>query len=166
MFSTHQSCCITRAVQMSYLSVYHAVLLVFSTTYYRAVTTKPTGPPPQFALTEAELDDLMDGTSPSDMVAKRRLPIRTLAYNGALRFCFSCKALKPDRCHHCSVCRKCVLKMDHHCPWVGNCVGWHNYKFFILFLFWGIVYLSTFMFALFPVVMEFVGQGTQKSRSR
>jgi len=24
--------------------------------------------------------------------------------------------------------------MDHHCPWIGNCVGINNHKFFIIFL--------------------------------
>lgn len=34
------------------------------------------------------------------------------------RWCSRCNAPKPPRAHHCSVCRRCVLKMDHHCPWV------------------------------------------------
>jgi palmitoyltransferase len=26
-----------------------------------------------------------------------------------------CHVFKPDRCHHCSICNRCVLNMDHHC---------------------------------------------------
>lgn len=32
------------------------------------------------------------------------------------------------------MCGKCIMKMDHHCPWVGNCIGHRNHKFFWQFL--------------------------------
>lgn len=47
--------------------------------------------------------------------------------------CKNCITPKPPRTHHCSVCRQCVLKMDHHCPWLNNCVGFYNHRYFFLF---------------------------------
>ncbi|OAQ64983.1 palmitoyltransferase PFA3 [Pochonia chlamydosporia 170] len=58
----------------------------------------------------------------------------TVKSNGEIRFCKKCQARKPDRAHHCSTCRRCVLKMDHHCPWLATCLGLRNYKAFLLFL--------------------------------
>jgi len=51
---------------------------------------------------------------------------------GDRRVCKWCYKYKPDRCHHCRVCKSCVLKMDHHCPWIMNCVGFGNHKYFYL----------------------------------
>ena len=38
---------------------------------------------------------------------------------------------KPTRAHFCSQCGFCVFKMDHHCPWINNCVGHRNMKYFL-----------------------------------
>ncbi|KAL2324828.1 hypothetical protein Fmac_023886 [Flemingia macrophylla] len=48
--------------------------------------------------------------------------------------CNKCHAYKPPRTHHCRVCRRCILKMDHHCLWINNCVGYWNYKAFFVFV--------------------------------
>ncbi|KAM7207554.1 palmitoyltransferase [Naviculisporaceae sp. PSN 640] len=69
----------------------------------------------------------------------------TAKANGEIRFCKKCVARKPDRAHHCSTCGRCVLKMDHHCPWLATCIGLRNHKAFLLFL----IYLTLFSFFSF-----------------
>jgi len=61
---------------------------------------------------------------------------------GDIRKCKKCFKIKPDRSHHCSRCNECILKMDHHCPFLANCVGFSNYKFFVLFLFYTVLFGS------------------------
>ena len=63
-------------------------------------------------------------------------------------FCNKCNENKPIRAHHCSLCGICVLKMDHHCPWINNCIGLNNHRFFVLF----ITHLC--LFCLFIIVIN------------
>lgn len=67
----------------------------------------------------------------------------TAKQNGKPRYCLKCKCPKPDRTHHCRTCGRCVLRMDHHCPWFATCVGFKNHKYFILFL-WYSWWFSTY----------------------
>eukprot|EP00767_Chilomastix_cuspidata_P002845 gnl/Chilomastix_cuspidata/2975.p1 GENE.gnl/Chilomastix_cuspidata/2975~~gnl/Chilomastix_cuspidata/2975.p1 ORF type:complete len:350 (+),score=112.66 gnl/Chilomastix_cuspidata/2975:591-1640(+) len=56
-----------------------------------------------------------------------------------IRACSKCGRLRPLRTHHCSSCRTCYVRFDHHCPWVAGCVAAHNYAHFWLFLLWAVV---------------------------
>lgn len=60
-----------------------------------------------------------------------------------LAYCRHCQRPRPLRAHHCSDCQRCVLRQDHHCPWVTTCVGYHNQKYFVLFMSYAVLGLTT-----------------------
>jgi len=59
-------------------------------------------------------------------------PARPEWQPGKATFCKKCDIPRPERAHHCVVCQACILRMDHHCPWINNCVGYNNHKYFLL----------------------------------
>lgn len=51
-----------------------------------------------------------------------------------LRYCTVCNIEQPLRSKHCRNCNRCISTYDHHCPWMGNCVGERNRKYFYWFI--------------------------------
>ena len=116
-----------------------AVMAIIS--HYLAMTTDPGAVPP-----DARPLDMSEVNSEA-----------TTAPKPGMRLCRRCKAYKPRRAHHCSVCRRCIIKMDHHCPWVNNCVGIGNHKYFLLFVFYtflSCVYSMTLIIARFSTCVH------------
>ncbi|KAL4577745.1 hypothetical protein LXL04_013858 [Taraxacum kok-saghyz] len=64
--------------------------------------------------------------------------------------CSFCNVVQPPRTKHCHDCEKCILQFDHHCVWLGTCIGqrnhrrfwWYIFEEFVLCIWTGIWYMQ------------------------
>jgi hypothetical protein len=68
------------------------------------------------------------------LASSLRQPTSNLVPSPSASFCDTCQIVRPPRCRHCSICQRCVLQFDHHCLWVNQCIGYANYRHFVLML--------------------------------
>ena len=75
-------------------------------------------------------------SNPGRMVNKEYKDILDIVESGqeAEEFCPLCLVKNKFRSKHCLICQICVDEFDHHCFWVGNCIGKDNYTLFFIFL--------------------------------
>ena len=67
-------------------------------------------------------------------LTRKEAKIFQLGYIINYKYCNTCGIMRPNRSTHCSDCNNCVERLDHHCPWIGNCAGKRNYLYFFIFL--------------------------------
>ena len=132
------------------ISMVGVFLLMNALFNYTKAVLSPAGLPPPFEKAQLELMEL----------SERQITPRK---------CGKCNLLKPPRAHHCSVCGVCVMKMDHHCPWINNCVGIANYRYFFLFLFFlaqaCLFIVVVFGIFFYDIIFAFSRRGSRSFRN-
>ncbi|XP_065206706.1 palmitoyltransferase ZDHHC7-like [Planococcus citri] len=99
--------------------LFNSLILLLTLSHFRAMCSDPGVIP----LPQTKMDF-------SDIYAASKEPLNQDDWT----VCTRCETYRPPRAHHCRICQRCIRRMDHHCPWINNCVGELNQRFFIQFL--------------------------------
>ena len=91
---------------------------------------------------------ILSFSDPGKLININNISMLDLVLRGELleEYCPNCLIKMNYRTKHCIICEKCVDEFDHHCFWVGNCIGKNNYLLFFIFL----------VFVIFNTVFNFL----------
>lgn len=147
------------------IPVFAVVIFLFVIAMLLRTSFSDPGVLPRALPDEASFIEMEIEAANGNVPAGQRPPprIRNVQINNQivkLKYCYTCKIFRPPRASHCSICDNCVDRFDHHCPWVGNCVGKRNYRYFYLFtLSLSLLTIYIFTFDIIHVAMRSVDDG-------
>lgn len=173
MFLIVGTCSLFFAFECPYLAVhlspaipvFAAVLFLFVMAMLLRTSFSDPGVLPRALPDEATFIEMEIEAANGNVPPGQRAPprIRNVQINSQivkLKYCYTCKIFRPPRASHCSICDNCVDRFDHHCPWVGNCVGKRNYRYFYMFtLSLSLLTIYIFTFDIVHITMRSVVSG-------
>ncbi|XP_043716681.1 protein S-acyltransferase 8-like [Telopea speciosissima] len=114
-------------------TIYVMVLLLLTSARDPGIIPRASHPPEEEFCYESASVDVGGRQTPSLQFPRtKEVIVNGMAVR--VKYCDTCMLYRPPRCSHCSICNNCVERFDHHCPWVGQCIGLRNYRFFFMFV--------------------------------
>ncbi|KAL1462764.1 hypothetical protein WDU94_014575 [Cyamophila willieti] len=104
-----------------HVCLFNTLVFLLSYTHIKAMISDPGAVP--LPKTRVDFSDIHTGELSSMLQNKDDWTV-----------CSRCETYRPPRAHHCRICKRCIKRMDHHCPWINNCVGEKNQRYFVQFL--------------------------------
>ncbi|KAF6163720.1 hypothetical protein GIB67_036180 [Kingdonia uniflora] len=115
-------------------TIYVLVLLLITSARDPGIVPRASHPPEEDFCYESSVSVEVGGRQTPSLQFPRSKEVIVNGNSVKVKYCDTCMVYRPPRCSHCSICNNCVERFDHHCPWVGQCVGMRNYRFFFMFV--------------------------------
>ncbi|XP_074264433.1 protein S-acyltransferase 8-like [Silene latifolia] len=114
-------------------TIYVLALLLFTSTRDPGIVPRNSHPPEEEFRYDSSVVE-SGGRQTPGLQFPRTKEVMVNGVPVRVKYCDTCMLYRPPRCSHCSICNNCVERFDHHCPWVGQCIGLRNYRYFFFFV--------------------------------